>query len=105
MAAKLLDSGLRVRGYEIHHGKTIGTGIIPSVLWEDGEVIGAKSGDGLLRGTYLQGIFNADEFRWWFIDRLRVRRNLSAIGKVCVVYDLEPALDRLAAVVRRRFKI
>jgi cobyric acid synthase len=52
-------------------------------------------------GTYLHGIFDADEFRRWFIDRLRVRRDLTAVGKVCAVYDLEPAYERLAEVVRK----
>ncbi len=100
-----LPSGLKVRGYEIHHGQTEANPLIPLVLREDGTVIGARSENGRIWGTYLHGIFDADEFRRWFIDRLRVRRNLPAIGKVCAVYDLEPALERLAEVVRRSLKI
>ena len=100
-----LSSRLKVRGYEIHHGQTVGTSLIPFVFREDGEVIGAGVEGGQIWGTYLHGIFDADEFRRWFIDRLRVRRNLPAIGKVCAVYDLEPSLERLADVVRRCLKI
>ena len=44
-----------------------------TVRREDGEVIGAAGKDGRVWGTYLHGIFDADEFRRWFIDRLRVR--------------------------------
>jgi cobyric acid synthase len=105
VTAKHLDSGFMVKGYEIHHGQTEGINLSPSVLREDGEVIGVGSGDGLLWGTYLHGIFDADEFRRWFIDRLRRRRGLSPIGYVCATYDLEPAFDRLADVVRRSLRL
>ncbi len=100
-----LRSRLKVRGYEIHHGQTEGTPLIPLVVREDGEIIGAETGKSNVWGTYLHGIFDADEFRRWFIDRLRVRRNLIAVGKVCAVYDLEPAYERLAEVVRRSLKM
>jgi len=100
-----LPSRLKVRGYEIHHGQTEGTPLIPLVVREDGQIIGAEAGKGNVWGTYLHGIFDADEFRRWFIDRLRVRRNLTAMGKVCAIYDLEPAYERLAEVVRRSLKM
>jgi cobyric acid synthase len=100
-----LPSRLKVRGYEIHHGQTEGTPLIPLVVREDGQIIGAETGKGNVWGTYLHGIFDEDEFRRWFIDRLRVRRNLPAVGKVCAIYDLEPAYERLAEVVRRSLKM
>jgi len=100
-----LTSGLKIRGYEIHHGQTDGGSLTPLFLREDGEVIGGGIKDNRIWGTYLHGIFDTDEFRRWFIDRLRIRRNLPAIRKVCAVYDLEPALERLAEVVRRSLKI
>ena len=100
-----LPSRLKVRGYEIHHGQTEGTPLIPLVVREDGQIIGAEARKGNVWGTYLHGIFDADEFRRWFIDRLRVRRNLTAMGKVCAIYDLEPAYERLAEVVRRSLKM
>ena len=37
--------------------------------------------EGKIWGTYLHGIFDADEFRRWFIDRLRSRRGLSPISE------------------------
>jgi cobyric acid synthase len=105
VTARHLDSGFTVRGYEIHHGKMSGMDLIPFVLRDDDEVIGVKSKDGLIWGTYLHGIFDADEFRRWFTDRLRIRRGLSPMGYVCSRYDLEPAFDRLAEVVRRSLRI
>ncbi len=94
-----------VKGYEIHHGETEGMSFKPCLTREDGKVIGVGSADGRLWGTYLHGIFDKDEFRRWFIDRLRNRRGLPPIGHVCVTYDLEPAFNRLADVVRRSLRI
>ncbi len=51
-------------------------------------------------GTYIHGVFDADEFRRWFIDRLRERRSLEPVGRPLTAYNLEPAFDRLAEVVR-----
>jgi cobyric acid synthase CobQ len=96
-------SGLPVHGYEIHHGQTDASQLQPVILRADGTVIGAGQ-DGVW-GTYLHGIFDADEFRRWFIDRLRVRRGWPALGKVQAVYDLQAAFDRLAAVVRQNLRM
>ncbi len=105
VSARHTDSGCRLRGYEIHHGQTGGSDPAPLVVLDDGRVVGVKGRDGLAWGTYLHGIFDADEFRRWFIDRLRVRRSLPPVGRVLAVYDLEPAFDRLAEVVRRSLRI
>ncbi|MDD5304850.1 MAG: cobyric acid synthase, partial [Elusimicrobia bacterium] len=95
------DAGLAVRGYEIHHGRSLyDESLTPMVVREDGEVIGV--GRGLVWGSYLHGIFDADPFRRWFVDRLRERRGLAALGLVVARYDLQEAFDRLAAVVRER---
>jgi adenosylcobyric acid synthase len=74
-------------------------------LAEDGSVLGVAAPDQRVWGTYLHGIFDADEFRRWFIDRLRSRRRWPAVGKVVAVYDLQEAFDRLAGVVRQSLKM
>jgi cobyric acid synthase CobQ/L-threonine-O-3-phosphate decarboxylase len=96
-------TGLRLCGYEIHHGRSIGSNLQPIVVRSDGAVIGA--GTDRVWGTYLHGVFDADEFRRWFIDRLRRRRGLEPLGKICAPYDLEPALDRLADAVRKSIRM
>ena len=73
----------------------------PMFVREDGQAVGLGAASGRVWGTYLHGVFDADEFRRWFIDRLRVRRGLAPLGKVSARYDIEPALDRLADVVRK----
>ncbi len=103
--AKHLESGCPLTGYEIHHGQTKADGVLPGILRADGEVIGVRTDDGLCWGTYLHGVFDADSFRRWFIDRLRTRRGLSPMGKIVAAYDLEPAFDRLAETVRRSLRI
>jgi len=95
-----LASGEEVAGYEIHHGQTVSDEAQPVVRRDDGEIAGAESPGGLCWGTYLHGIFDANGFRRWFIDRLRIRRGLPPLGKIGGRYDLEPAFDRLAGAVR-----
>lgn len=97
-------SGLPVRGYEIHHGETdlLEGGPEPAVTGEDGSGLGYRRKDRPVWGSYLHGIFDADEFRRWFINRIRERTGLAPKDEITASYDLEPALDRLAAVVRER---
>ncbi len=99
--ARHVDSGLEVAGYEIHHGQTASTRAHP--VLEDST--GARTEDGLVWGCYLHGLFDADLFRRWFIDRLRTRCGLAAAGRILARYDIEPGLDRLAEVLRASLSI
>ncbi len=95
-------SGFKVQGYEIHHGQSVLAGQLePLFTADDGSLLGVAAANRPVWGTYLHGVFDADEFRRWFLDRLRVRRHLPALGGVQAVYDLQQAFDRLAAVVRQ----
>ncbi|MHB8910416.1 MAG: cobyric acid synthase [Syntrophales bacterium] len=105
VSARHLESGCEVYGYEIHHGLTGGADPVPLIRREDGEAIGFGATNGCCWGTYLHGVFDADGFRRWFIDRLRLRRGLAPLGRIAAVYDLEPAFDRLADVVRKSVKM
>ncbi len=103
--ARHVVSGLEVAGYEIHHGQTDYAGCRPLLVRADGQVVGIAGDGQRVWGTYLHGVFDADAFRRWFVDRLRVRRGLAAVGTVVGRYDIEPALDRLAEVVRASVRI
>lgn len=98
--ARHMESGLTVRGYEIHHGVSDSLDVEALLDHGNGTRTGARSPDGRVWGTYMHGIFDADEFRRWFVDGLRKRAGRPARGEVAVRYDLEPALDRLAEAVR-----
>ncbi len=93
-------SGHRIFGYEIHHGQSTGQGQSVLARGNDGFPLAFGAPGERTWGTYLHGIFDADEFRRWLIDGLRERRGLKPLGRVCAVYDVEAALDRLAARVR-----
>jgi cobyric acid synthase CobQ len=98
-------SGLAVKGYEIHHGKTATRDLEPIVVRDDGEVIGLASSGSRTWGTYLHGIFDDDAFRRWFVDRLRIARGMEPIGRIVSAYDVDAALDRLAGIVREHVRI
>lgn len=80
------------------HGETL-------LSFKDGSGCGMKDGSGCgmendrVWGSYLHGIFDNDDFRRWWINRLRQNRGLAPLVRGAV-YDLEPALDRLADTVR-----
>lgn len=98
-------SGLPVVGYEIHHGQTTCGGCEPVLTRTDGQIVGIAARGRRVWGTYLHGVFDADEFRRWFVDRLRVRRGLAPLETAAGRYDIEPALDRLAEVVRANVRM
>ncbi len=93
-------SGLSVSGYEIHHGQTKSEA---EAVFRHPEDSDADPGavQNHIWGSYLHGIFDDDLFRRWFIEHLRKRRGLQEYEGIRPVYDLEPAIDRLAATVRQ----
>lgn len=99
-----LPSGCRVRGYEIHHGLSSGGGK-PIITFDDGSSCGQKASTQNIWGSYLHGIFDSDGFRRWWINRLRTAKGLEPLSGRGAVYDLEPALDRLAQVVRENMEM
>ena len=97
-------SGRRIFGYEIHHGVSSPTGS-PVVNFDDGTTCGIMGRDENIWGCYLHGIFDSDDFRRWFIDRLRLRAGLAPVEKILAPYDLEGAFDRLADTVRQNVDV
>lgn len=96
-----VPSGSAVHGYEIHHGKTVATGDVTTFIRGDGDAaLGIASPSGKVWGTYLHGVFDADEFRRAFLDDLRVKAGMQPAGRVLAPYSIDSALDRLADVVR-----
>ena len=109
--AGLAGEELAVRGYEIHHGRSVpaeerpggagGMPLTPVMTDEAGRTLGwgLPGADGAARvwGTYLHGVFDADAFRRAFLNRLRRERGLAP--RTGTVYSLGPELDRLADAV------
>jgi len=58
VAGHLQLDGARVRGYEIHAGRSSGRALLrPAVVLDDGRQDGAVSADGQILATYLHGLF------------------------------------------------
>ncbi|HEX2955461.1 MAG TPA: hypothetical protein VHO70_01445, partial [Chitinispirillaceae bacterium] len=92
-------SGHKLSGYEIHHGRTTADAAAVLIVNDKNEPVGVGSADHRIWGTYLHGVFDGDEFRRWFVNRLRKNKGLTPLA-VTTCYDIEPALDRLADVFR-----
>jgi len=107
------QSGLSVRGYEIHMGEThLGLGARPALrLFSRNSRTGlslddgAVSADGRAWGTYVHGLFDDDVFRRSFIDSIRERKNLQPLGSVMTRYDVDLEYDKLAALLRQNLDI
>lgn len=105
-----LRSGLKIRGYEIHHGKSV---ILPganpvfriksSLSNKAGYFDGAGLEDGRVWGTYVHGVFDSDAFRRNFLNRIRGRVGHSFIPRT--TFDTDKEFDKLASLVRRNIKM
>ena len=93
----LTTCGARIDGYEMHIGQTTGPATErPLVRFDDGRGDGAMSADGRVCGTYMHGLFAADEARAaWLV----------ALGALPAPQSYEStvecALDRLAEHIER----
>ncbi|TGL36748.1 cobyric acid synthase [Leptospira koniambonensis] len=95
-----LLSGKKVSGYEIHHGNTKEISAKSIFHSDSGESLGHQGISEQVWGTYLHGVFDEDEFRRWFLDRIRIKKGMRPLGKIQAKYELETNLDRLADEVR-----
>lgn len=104
------ESGLPITGYEIHMGRMQEASSAPPVFTLKTAQTGVEHDDGLqspdgrIWGTHVHGLFEADAFRRWWLNRLRQRKGL-------VPLPTQPAsrpdavYDRLAASVRPHLKL
>lgn len=85
-------SGCDLRGYEMHMGRTRGADLERPWFVLDGRPEGAVSADGLIRGSYLHGVFAADGIRRSLLRDLGARLS----GQVAYERQVEETLDALA---------
>ncbi|HZG55210.1 cobyric acid synthase [Paenibacillus sp.] len=96
------SAGIAIEGYEIHMGTTtFREPVRPLFRLHDGTTDGAAMPGGRVWGTYVHGIFDNDDFRRGWLNRIRAERGLPSLA---VGYRhreaREAAFDRLAAHVR-----
>lgn len=94
-------------GYEIHMGRTdLKAGAEPILRFtKDGRTCldGAVGRDGLVWGSYLHGLFDNDDFRRWFIDRLYLNKGLTPPDHGAspnYTAKVEASLNKLAETLR-----
>jgi adenosylcobyric acid synthase len=88
-----VSSGKAVLGYEMHLGETHGPDRARPWLRLEGGAEGATSRDGRVRGSYVHGLFAADEFRHAFLAGIRHRATSGLSYEVVV----DGVLDAWAA--------
>ena len=88
-------SGLPVEGYEIHVGDSRVDAGTEALLTLEGRPDGAISGDGLVAGCYLHGLFAADRFRHAFLNGLRARADSGLDWSSRVEATLDDLADHL----------
>ncbi|MGA7324788.1 MAG: cobyric acid synthase [Rhodomicrobium sp.] len=96
--------GAAFEGYEMHIGVSQGEGMHrPFLRYEDGHPEGAVSGNGLVAGCYVHGLFGSDAFRAAWIATFRFARTAAATINTPLVYEalIEETLDKLAAHLAR----
>lgn len=65
-----IHSGHPITGYEIHIGRTQGPDCDRAWLNIGGKDVGAASSNGRVRGCYIHGLFNSDDFRNSFLAEI-----------------------------------
>jgi adenosylcobyric acid synthase len=86
-----VESGLAVTGYEIHLGRTDGPDRARPWLEREGVGEGAVSTDGLVRGSYVHGLFSDDRFRRVFLSKIGAQPS-----GLQYETEVDRTLDRLA---------
>lgn len=96
VAAVSSTTGDAITGFEMHMGETTGPDTARPMLMIDGADTprpdGALSVDGRISGTYVHGVFAADEFRQNFLKRLNPARSRGFAWS----RHIDAALDQLA---------
>jgi len=109
--AKEINTGLKVTGYEIHHGRTQilkGCEPILKIIERQGKKIegvdGAMVENGRIWGTYLHGVFDEDNFRRNFLNRVRLKKGWTPWLKT-TNFNPDKELDKLARLVRENINM
>jgi adenosylcobyric acid synthase len=105
-----VKNGRKLKGYEIHMGRTTGAVGLFNVKRNASEIelrtlsselIPDGSAKGNVWGTYIHGIFDNDDFRRGLINALRTKRGLKPMHNIIdFAKARDAALDRWAEVLR-----
>lgn len=103
---KELSSGLGVCGYEIHHGHSRSFSKHKSffkVTERSGRIAeyfdGTMDNEGGAWGTYIHGVFDEDDFRKNFLNRIRLQKGIP-VSNEHFAFNLDKEFDKLARLIR-----
>ncbi len=97
VTGRTAEDGVAFAGYEMHVGRTSGPDCArPMLRFDDGQVDGATSADGLVRAAYVHGFFAGDAQRAAWLRRLG-----AAPSDLRYEAEVEAVLDRLAQHLER----
>lgn len=106
--AKEIETGIELKGYEIHHGKTkLNKNLNPMFkITKNGKTYtdGAITDDKRCWGTYIHGLFDNDKFRRKFLNNIRKRKGLPVIKKGNT-FNPDKEFDKLAKLVRKNINM
>ena len=103
----LSDPTIKISGYEIHKGITIGDMNLFKI-WRKptGECLVDGIINGNVWGTYLHGVFENDHFRRWLINRHRVKKGLAPLDKTFSWREIqERHIVNLAKIVEQHVNV
>lgn len=90
-----------ISGYEMHMGRTEGSGTAHPFLTIDNRSDGAVTDGGAVAGCYVHGLFAADGFRHRFLHRIRAR----SAGIADFSGQVEGALDAIAVALEEALDV
>jgi len=93
-------TGMPVEGYEMHLGRTTGSGLSRPMLHLAGCTDGCMSADGLVAGCYMHGLFASDSFRRAFLGGLGAQAS-----DLACEHHIEATLDALADHLERSLDV
>jgi adenosylcobyric acid synthase len=98
-----IKTGIELKGYEIHHGRTTNLATCSPMLRIKGgrRLEGSQIEDGRIWGTYLHGIFDNTRFRRNFLNKVRNKIGLRSLPAKEDRFNLENEFDKLAALIRK----
>lgn len=98
-----LTTNTKVKGYQIHHGRTTNLAKAKPVfkITNNKRLDGTISLDGRIWGTYLHGVFDNHVFRRHILNDARRRIGLTNLVMKKESFNLETEFDKLAALVRK----
>jgi len=112
IAAIHLETGIELKGYEIHMGQTkilekaesvfkiTRRGNHPVFLDEGASISGSQ-----IWGSYLHGIFDCDSFRHHFLNQLRIKKQMPLQNQPSARAARSEIYDRLATLVRSNIDV